>query len=371
MRTPTFAFLILSLSAPSLPAQKEILYYKFDETGGTKVVNFTPPTSPAPREGTLVTTDVTGFAPGRFGAGALRGATSSSIRSHIDSGWDGTFSGDFTIAWWMRQRTAPSGTSYVFDLGNLPSSQQSFRCFTGGVASRGLYLRWWGGTPTDLTLGYDLQTAAAAVWVHVAIVVDSTAGTAIWYIDGKAHTTIPITGSANVVTGTQNFFVGFYTQFTGPTYYDMDEFRFLNRAAVMPEILAWSLIAPGAEGSFGKGCGHTLAGAGTRPSIGNSSYALTLAGAPGAGLLAIGRNRSSLSGIPLPIDLGLAIPGLGGCLFHSSMDLTLAVVPGNIPLPIPGDSFLLGVGLYCQAVLVTPTHTGWSSSNALALSIGN
>src|SRR5262249_37199440 len=152
-----------------------------------------------------------------------------------------------------------------FDLGNVPSTQSSFRCFTGGVAARGLYLRYWGGTPNPLILPYDIQTAASTAWVHVAIVVDSVLGMATWYVHGQVNTATPSTGAANVVTGAQNFFVGYYTQFTGVNNYDLDEFRFLNRAASAFEVLAWANRPAGARGNFGVGCGLVLKGQGGLP----------------------------------------------------------------------------------------------------------
>ena len=165
MRPPLLS-LVFSLglsSLSSLSAQQDVLHYKFDENGGTNVVNYAPATSPAPREGVVVTTDTSGFAPGRFGLGALRGGGTggTAIRSYIDSGWNGTFSGDYTVSWWMLQRNPPASAAYIFDLGNAPATQGSFRMFTGGVAGRGLYMRYWGGTPNPLVLTFDVQTASA------------------------------------------------------------------------------------------------------------------------------------------------------------------------------------------------------------------
>jgi hypothetical protein len=366
------ASLLAVLSLMSLvPAQQDILHYKFDESGGTQVVNFAPAGSPAPREGTIVSSDVTAFAPGRFGLGSLRGGGTggTAFRSHIDTGWNGTFTGSFSVACWMLQRVAPAGTSYLFDLGNAPATQGSFRCFSGGVAGRGLYLRYWGGTPNPLILPYDLQTAASAAWVHVAIVVDDVGGAATWYINGAPHTVIPIAGTAAVTGVTQNFLVGFYPQFTGINNYDLDEFRFLNRAATAQEVMLWSLHPPAADGAFGAGCGLTLAGLGGLPTLGNLGYGLNVTGTPSAGLLVVGRSRVRLGPAPLPLDLGLWLPGLNGCLLHSSADFILVGGTGLTPFGIPQDPALAGAVVYCQAVFAGGAP-GWLSSNPLAVALG-
>jgi len=241
---------LVVLSASSVQAQN-ILYYPFLRGGGTSAQNlWAGPSSPAPALGTIVSTNTKQWVTGRIGF-ALSGRESTSVENYINTGWKAVVSpltpilkGDFTIAWFIKKRINPPSASYMF--GNIGS----FRCFTAGTAGNGIYLRAWGGsTPTDLILpnstlagGYDIQGGATGKWLHVAIVVDSNAGKATWYIDGMPQHVIAITGSANVMPSTSafEFRVGKHTS-TVASPFDIDEFRVLNRAATPLEILNWSL----------------------------------------------------------------------------------------------------------------------------------
>lgn len=97
--------------AGAASAQLDVLYYKFDETGGKKTA-----------------------------AGS----------TYVASGYQNTMTNaSFTVAWAMKQRTAPPSLSYFF------YSNLGFRAFTGGVAGRGIVTRNWNtaaATPTDLQL---------------------------------------------------------------------------------------------------------------------------------------------------------------------------------------------------------------------------
>ncbi|MHC4516362.1 MAG: LamG-like jellyroll fold domain-containing protein [Planctomycetota bacterium] len=245
-------FLLTGLVVFSASVQAQnILYYPFLRGTGTTVQNlWAGTTSPAPAFGTIVSTNTKQWVPGRIGL-ALSGRESTSKENYINTGWKAVLNplspiltGDFTIAWFIKKRINPPSASYMF--GNIGS----FRCFTAGVANNGIYLRAWGGsTPTDLILpdsskpgGYDIQGGATGKWLHVAIVVDSNAGKATWYIDGMPQHVITITGSARVMPSNSafEFRVGKHTS-TVASPFDIDEFRVLNRAAAPFEILNWSL----------------------------------------------------------------------------------------------------------------------------------
>jgi hypothetical protein len=359
-------FAAFSLAAGAA-AQNDVLYYKFDAGGGTKVINYAAAPALAPTEGTITATNTQSFAAGRFGLASLKGAESAATHNFVDTGWNGAFSGSFTMAWFMKQQTPLPNTLayYLFGGGT------TFRVFTSGAAGSGLIVGGWGSSNLNLTT--DIRTPAATRWVHVAIVVDATVMLATWYVDGAAQTPIPITQSPNVVAGA-NFRVGMHTRLTTGTFWDLDEVRFLNRAASTAEVLAWSMTTRAADGAYGKGCGATLASAGGPPALGNNTYRFTLTGAPSAPfILAIGASRLALGPVPLPFDLGALSPGLAGCNWETSTNLIFggaldAGGNGTFPLGIPNDPALLGAAVYNQAlVLGSPLQ----SSNPFAVSIGS
>ena len=360
----------LCLSTPLLlaaaAASQEIIYYKFDDNGGKRVVNYAAPTSPAPEEGTINTTDTNPWiSPGKFGIAALRGG-GPGVYSNVNTGWNGALSTSFSVAWFMRQRNAPPSTSYFLGAG------ASFRAFTGGVASTGIWLRDWGGAPADLQLATNIQALAAANWVHVSLVVDTTAGFATWYVDGVAQTPIPITGSVSVVPGANNFLVNANSPTTS-SYYDIDEFRFHGNAVSAAIVLRWATVNGAADSIFGKGCNGKLDSGGAKPAVGNIAYGLNLTGPANAGVaLAIGSNRLKLGAVPLPLDLGPFVPSLAGCNWESSSELWLSGYTdpsGNATfgLPLPADPSLNGVALFTQAFLAGSTY---ATSNPFAISIG-
>jgi hypothetical protein len=354
------------LAAPALSAQ-DILYYKFNEGSGTTAINYGS-AGAAPGSGTIVSTLPANYAAG-FSGGALAGSASTSLNSYVDSGWTGGFSGDFTVAWFMKETGTP-GTSLSYQFSNIGS----FRCFTNGVAGTGLWVRAWGTgvTPADLQLNVDVQTLARGQWLHVALVVDSTAATATWYVNGTAQTPIAITGTPGV-SSANAFRVGGHTSLVN--FYDMDEFRFQNRAASATEILAWSLAPSAADAAFGAGCSGRLTSGGGAPTLGNAAYTQDGSGpanAPGA--LTIGFSSTSYGGLPLPLDLGSIFPGLGGCMLYGSADVAvpMGTTPNgtfSVPLGIPANQALIGVTLYNQGIVLAGP-AGLSTTNALAVSVG-
>jgi len=135
MRSVRTCVLVALLSAPVL-AQGEAIFYKFDGVGADKVVNYASHTGIAGPEGVISSTDVSAFAPGRFGAGALRGSNTGGTATYsiVETRWAPIVTGDFTVAFFLRERVAPGGATYLF---GVPVALQ-FRCFTGGAARNGL-----------------------------------------------------------------------------------------------------------------------------------------------------------------------------------------------------------------------------------------
>lgn len=369
MRPLCLTLSALGLLSFALPAQ-DVLHYKFDAMGGNKVINYAKGSSSGPAEGTVMGTATTKqrWAPGKFG-GALMGGSNlaATVRNnYVSSGWDGGFTGSFTVAWFMKEQTSPGGTlSYLF------SGIGSFRCFTNGVAGTGLWLRNWGGV--DIKLATNIQTLAQKNWTHIALVVDATAKTATWYVNGAVSgTPQKIAATPNVAKGT-SFNVGMHTAANLASCYDLDEFRFTMRAVTAKEILVWSLAATADDAPYGTGCGGTLSPLFPTaiPSVGQAKYGIQAQFKnPGVVAVMLGGSRSTFLGVPnlLPLDLGGVFPALKGCMLENSMDLVVGKVAGgtgslSIPLPIPNDKNLIGATLFSQCLLLLQgqeqTTNGW------------
>lgn len=369
-RSLVTSFTILALAGAAFgQGPQDILYYKFDETGGRKAVNYASGSGVAPAEGNIVGTYPTTHVAGVMGASSLAGGTgtTAATSNYTDSGWLlNLTNSNFTVAFYMKQRTAPPSTSYFF------YSNTSFRAFTGGVANRGLMTRVWGGTPADLVLTTDLQTMAAAAWVHVALVIDATALTATYYVNGVAQPAIVISTGVTSSGGTLTFRAG---NASSGGVYDIDEFRVSSRAASPAEIQSWLTKTTPADSKYGAGCnGGTLASSGGAPKLGNATYALNLGGSSGNSfLLSLGVSRVSFGAVPLPFDLGLLFAGMSGCNWESSGDLMLngrlASSSLTIPLAIPMNPALEGLTLWCQSLLVSPAFAV-QSTNGFAIGIG-
>ncbi len=236
---------VLPLVLAASAAAQDVLYYKFDETGGKKAINYAAGSGVAPKEGTLVGGNTPQFAPGVFGASALMGgtATTAAASTYVDTGWTPNLANsNFTLAFFIKQRTAPPSTSYFF------YSNSGFRMFTGGVAAKGLYFRnGTSGTGGDWILTTDIQSLAATAWTHIALAVDATALTATYYVNGVAQTPLTITGGVSATGGTYPWRIAGFATYGG--LYDVDEFRVTLRTATAAEILGWSARTSPADGA--------------------------------------------------------------------------------------------------------------------------
>lgn len=354
-------------------AAQDLVYCKFDEAGGLRTVNHAT-LQLAPREAAIVSTDLAQFAPGRFGAGSLRGGNAAKW-TFGEFDWRPQLFGSFTVAFAWRQRTAPGANpSYFFSTGN---GGQLFRMFTGGVAGTGVLCRAWGTSATthpDLALGANLQAVAAGSWVHLALVVDDPNKRASWYVNGVLVASTLLASGASIVPAAEKFRIGAGAAPPGtPAFYDLDEFRFANRAAPVAEIATWALQTAATAARFGTGCGATLDASGL-PQLGNPAHALVLTGtAGGSYLLGVGSNRLALGSILLPLDLGLLFANLVGCEWECSGEVLVSGPLGatgvaNLPLAIPNDPALEGAAVYGQALVVVGSTV--TSSNPLALGVG-
>ena len=359
---PLLALLALTLLPAAAAAQSDILWYSFDLGAQTRVVNKYVASKIAPPFGTIVSTNKQAWAEGIF-TSALAGSDGPSAYNYVDSGWTGALQGSFTVAWFMKRRTTlPNTLAYYFF-----SGEGSFRAFTSGAAGTGLNVSGYGSS-TFLSLKADIRTPAQSRWVHVALVVDDPKGTATYYVDGVAQPPITMPAKVSVPARANGFRVGAHTRLSTTTFWDMDEFRLVNRAAPAAEVRAWA----GVSLAYGNGCGATLAEGGSGgPSLGNAKFGLALTGASsGSFILSLGRSATNLAGLPMPFDLGPFFAPLQGCAWQSSLNIALAggldaQGKAAIPLPIPQDSSALGFRLFNQCLVAAPGNIFQTSNGYL------
>ncbi len=325
-------------------------YYKFDRGVGDVAVNFAGIEGGALGLATLQRPTGSPWVPGRFDT-ALRAGTS------CDTGYHGDLGGRFTVAWFMRERSAPNVESPVFTLG-------AWRCFTGGTAGTGLRCVGWGGTPAVLDLPDDVQALARAGWVHVALVADSDRNQAAWFVNGTNRRTITLDSSSRVSipASASPFVVG-----GSNCAYDLDEFRLFAEAIDAPTIATWANDSPAAAQPFSLACGANLRHQGA-PLLG-APMQYRIEATPGS---ATGLFLSSIA--RPPIDLGFLGAGLSGCPWFSDFTIALPAiaVPSSgvvvLQFAIPDQPHLRGIELYNQALVYEP-GSGWRASNAHALSL--
>lgn len=351
----SLAAVLLAGTVAAQTTSPDKIHYKFLKGTGTSVINFAPG---GPAMGTIMGTATTQWVTGKSNNALAGSPNNSATNNYVDTGWDGAFKDDFTAAWFMKQNSSPgTGLSYVF------SGVGSFRCFTNGVAAKGLWTRAWGGSPSDLKTSTDVQALSATAWTHIALVVDWTGTkTATYYINGKPEAPIALTAGANVAASTNKFRVGQHTSTTSSWAYDTDEFRFSNRAATPGEIAAWAAETPAGDNTYNNlaACTANLGSNNGPPSVPNAKYSLQVNQTmKAATVISLGASRTTFV-----IDLGVLWPSAKGCTFASSLDF---IVPGAtgapIPLPIPNISTLKGANLWCQAITLATNVAGSNGFN--------
>src|SRR5690606_26832697 len=160
----------LTVVGTAATAQTTVLDYRFDSASAARVVNYASNGSPAPSLGHLVAASADPLTRGHFGAGALRGGYAlDTAKNFVATGWDGAFTGAFTIGFFARNRGSNSPAIETDLLGS-----DTFRIASGGTAGKGLAVFGWGGAPLVFDQGTEL--CSEPYWVHYAIVVDPTSG---------------------------------------------------------------------------------------------------------------------------------------------------------------------------------------------------
>ncbi len=221
IRSTILFIAVLITSSAFSQGVPELLYYKFN-TGDTIINYASSPvgTNPTSITGTTLTVGSTGL-----DGTALVGTGGIGSSNKIATGWNTSFTGSFTIAFWTSSIPTSSTLYYIF--GDVGAA--SFRCFTNGVAGANNWMVRGGGLPDLIITG-----AATSTPNMIHVVRDLTAGTYKSYKNGVLITTINTTASFS--TAGSGFTVGVNGSSTGLSG-KMDEFRIYNRALGVAEIL--------------------------------------------------------------------------------------------------------------------------------------
>jgi hypothetical protein len=196
----------------------ELIWYKFDEAGGSATQNFAASGTAVGFPSAPVLGGLTMGGTGQTGA-ALIGSGGSSGTDYVDTGWItdlGTSS--WTIEVWFNN--VPNNTTLYYLFGD--NTATSFRAFIGGVAGAGnIILR---GPVTDIVVSGISPGPSVVRFVY-----DATVPEIRGYLNGVLNNTVA--QSAVNIQGTANFKVGGYSTSAGMSAgMLMDDFKLFNQA---------------------------------------------------------------------------------------------------------------------------------------------
>lgn len=378
-RTLTLS-LALSLATPT--TAQDLLLYKFEGACTTEVINYAPLGLP---NGTLQIGLGTGFTPGYVGDALAGGDTVANLRNVVRTGWNPSLdpiTGNLTIAFWARQAT-PVTTAATYLFGMLTTG---FRLATSGGAGNGLWLRSLGGPTPDLLLPdtiVNFRALAAANWVHTAVTIEASTGSANWYINGNSVLTVPGYSAIDINTFGEFLVGGYGATLASP--YHLDEFLLSRRLYTPAEIAQLANGTRAGVGTYTSGapgqCGAgnvTLDTVGGRPALGNLTHGIRITTTgPALWLLLYGETRCTFGGsLPLPLAGGLLLPQLNGCTILADAPILLSGFSGGpgtpslVPLPITSTT-PMGAWAWCQALAIQVGSNNVAMSDGLALSVGN
>lgn len=344
---------------------QDVLHYDFRAGKGTTANNGARGAKAGPATGTLVGTNKAHWTVGKHDS-ALNGVDTfdytamKGSHNYLDTGWKGSLSGSFTIAFFVRRNLAipQIGALYLF------GGDDGFRGFMRGRARSGISVAGWGGDYIDLR--QDIESLAAKGWVHLALVVDDAKLQGTWYIDGKAEPAQALFAKVAIKARQNGFRVGAHDRLSTPSFWAIDGFRLTNRALSELEIKAWTTRAQ----PYGKGCGGTLEVASGEPRLGKT-LTLQLRDRPTVNsLLWIG------FAIGPEFDLG-TVTGrteVDGCPFSalptmSVFGRTAADGVARFPFALPNDAALLGLAFYNQAIAIDDKLEKMTSSNGYLFTV--
>lgn len=223
----TILALLLSFTGAYAQLTPELLYYRFDGTGGGLVPN----QATNPPAGTTNATIMGGLTqgPGVFAMcnNSLIGTGITSTTDYLNTGWTPNLgNGSWTISFRSAGISTNATLYYVFgDLGT-----NSFRCFTNGVAGSTNYILRGAGLTDILCTGCALSTPTMVTYVY-----DNTLNNVKSYLNGVLNTTVAQT--APNLTGTGPLKVMGYSANVGaPAGGQIDDWRLYNRALNAAEV---------------------------------------------------------------------------------------------------------------------------------------
>ncbi|MBT8379877.1 MAG: T9SS type A sorting domain-containing protein [Ignavibacteria bacterium] len=218
----------------------EVIYYQFDETGGTQTPNLAVPGSGGAFG--VLEGDVTMGGSGQFGA-ALVGSGSNGTINNVNTGWVPDLgTSDWTISMYLNNLPAGTALNYLFGETNTGSN---FRCFYSGAAGEfAVLLRTGTLGGTDVTVPGVGPGPSVLTFVY-----DQTGPSVLSYINGVLVLTTPQAGTLTMTgSGTDFFRVGGHNGSSSgglPVGSLMDEFRFYNRALDSAEVAdTWNIPIP-------------------------------------------------------------------------------------------------------------------------------
>lgn len=346
-------------------AQDGVVYYKFDATDTTQVLNHAHGASAGPRFGTTSWPANLCYTTGQIGHALQRSGLVGLAGKFVETGVTGPIAGSMTIAFALRNGGANSSATY-----SPIAGQPSWSIATGGSAGSGLQLHGTGVGDVNGDFGAPLCSLPG--WNHFAVVVDAAAGTARWYGNGALVSSQPISGGVQIAAQ-QALRVGTdYVTHCGGLY-DIDEFRLLDRAASATEIAAWANGTAATAVPFGAATAVALA-ANQTPQLGNPTFAL-VATAPNSLLVAFafGSSYAQFGGTALPLSLNGVLPGPAGQLLLVAPEgISVAATQDGVatlPLPVPANTQLLGRFAAVQAIALLGDGQ-FRTGNALLVSPG-
>jgi hypothetical protein len=218
----------------------EVIYYQFNETGGTQTPNLAVPGSGGAFG--ILEGDVTMGPGGQFGA-ALIGSGSNGTINNVNTGWVPDLgTSDWTISMYLANLPAGTALNYLFGETNTGTN---WRCFYSGAAGEfGVLVR------TGTLGGTDVTVPGVGPGPSVlTLVYDSSGPTVFSYLNGVLVLTTPQAGALTMTGSGADFFrVGGHNGSTSgglPVGSIMDEFRFYNRALDAAEVAAtWNIQIP-------------------------------------------------------------------------------------------------------------------------------
>ncbi len=202
----------------------DLLYYRFNGTG-TNVPN--EASAPATGAETATLQGSVTQATGAICDGALIGTGASSSSDYLNTNWNTSLSGSWSIVFKTSNISELSSIHYIF--GDLDASE--LRCFTNGVAGPNNWL-----LRSSIMTDVSVPGGATAGTHSIAFVYDAPANNVYAYLDGTLVNTVAQTNALSF-SSTNTFKIGGYSSSVGlSSGGQMDEFGLFNRAITPAEV---------------------------------------------------------------------------------------------------------------------------------------